>query len=33
VDVDAPLLLARDRDHGIHYDVDGAHPPVPALWG
>jgi L-alanine-DL-glutamate epimerase-like enolase superfamily enzyme len=33
VDVDAPLLLTRDRDHGIRYDVDGAHPPVPALWG
>jgi L-alanine-DL-glutamate epimerase-like enolase superfamily enzyme len=33
VDVDAPLLLARDRDNGIHYDVDGAHPPVPTLWG
>jgi L-alanine-DL-glutamate epimerase-like enolase superfamily enzyme len=33
VDVDAPLLLARDRAHGVRYDGDGAHPPVPALWG
>jgi L-alanine-DL-glutamate epimerase-like enolase superfamily enzyme len=33
VDVDAPLLLARDREHGIQYDVDGAHPPAQALWG
>jgi L-alanine-DL-glutamate epimerase-like enolase superfamily enzyme len=33
VDVDAPLLLAQDRPNGIRYDIDGAHPPSPALWG
>ncbi len=33
VDVDAPLLLARDREPGIRYDADGAHPAPRALWG
>jgi L-alanine-DL-glutamate epimerase-like enolase superfamily enzyme len=33
VDLDGPLLLARDRDHGIVYDAAGAHPPDRALWG
>jgi L-Ala-D/L-Glu epimerase len=33
VDLDGPLLLARDRDNGLHI-VDGViHPPKPALWG
>ena len=33
VDLDAPLLLAEDRDNPLHYDADGVHPPVAALWG
>ncbi|PRY92140.1 N-acetyl-D-Glu racemase DgcA [Donghicola tyrosinivorans] len=33
VDLDAPLLLAEDRDNALHYDADGVHPPVAALWG
>jgi L-alanine-DL-glutamate epimerase-like enolase superfamily enzyme len=33
VDLDGPLLLARDRDPPLRYDAAGVHPPVPALWG
>jgi len=33
VDLDGPLLLAEDRDHGVRYDGAGAHPAEPALWG
>ena len=34
VDLDGPLLLARDRDAGLHYDDAGrVHPPEVALWG
>jgi hypothetical protein len=33
VDLDGPLLLARDREHGLHYDGSLVHPPDPALWG
>ncbi|WIX34882.1 dipeptide epimerase [Salinicola sp. JS01] len=33
VDLDGPLLLARDRDPGLHYDAMGVHPAPPALWG
>ena len=33
VDLDGPLLLARDRDHGLHYDGSLVHPPDAALWG
>jgi hypothetical protein len=33
VDLDGPLLLAADRDHPLHYDSDGVHPPSPELWG
>src|SRR5215472_15176720 len=33
VDLDGPLLLARDRDHGLRYDGSLVHPPEPALWG
>lgn len=34
VDLDGPLLLARDRDPGLDYHPDGrVHPPPPALWG
>jgi len=32
-DLDGPLLLARDRDHPLHYDNEGVHPPIAALWG
>lgn len=33
VDLDGPLLLAKDRDPGISY-VDGLiHPPESSLWG
>ncbi|GLK81156.1 N-acetyl-D-Glu racemase DgcA [Methylopila turkensis] len=33
VDLDGPLLLARDREHGIVYDGSTMSPPSPALWG
>jgi L-alanine-DL-glutamate epimerase-like enolase superfamily enzyme len=33
VDLDGPLLLARDRDNGLHYDGSLVHPPKPSLWG
>ena len=33
VDLDAPLLLARDRPGGLRYDGSLVHPPEPALWG
>lgn len=33
VDLDGPLLLARDRDGGLVYDGSLVYPPVPALWG
>ena len=33
VDLDAPLLLARDRPEGLRYDGSMVHPPEPALWG
>jgi len=33
VDLDGPLLLARDRDHGLRYDGSTVYPPDPALWG
>jgi L-alanine-DL-glutamate epimerase-like enolase superfamily enzyme len=33
VDLDGPLLLARDRDNGLHYDGSMVHPPKPSLWG
>ncbi|MEM9145103.1 MAG: N-acetyl-D-Glu racemase DgcA [Pseudomonadota bacterium] len=32
-DLDAPLLLAEDRAHPMHYDAAGIHPAPPALWG
>jgi L-alanine-DL-glutamate epimerase-like enolase superfamily enzyme len=32
-DLDGPLLLARDRTPGLHYDGTTLHPPEPALWG
>jgi len=33
VDLDGPLLLARDRPDGIVYDGSVMHPPSPPLWG
>jgi L-Ala-D/L-Glu epimerase len=33
VDLDGPLLLARDRDGGLRYDGSVIHPPDTALWG
>ena len=33
VDLDGPLLLAKDRPHGLRYDGALVHPPAPALWG
>jgi L-Ala-D/L-Glu epimerase len=33
VDLDGPLLLARDRPDGLCYDGSRVHPPTPALWG
>ena len=33
VDLDGPLLLARDRADGLTYDGSTVHPPTPALWG
>ena len=33
VDLDGPLLLARDRENGLRYDGSIVHPPSPALWG
>ena len=33
VDLDAPLLLARDRADGLVYVAAVVQPPTPALWG
>ena len=33
VDLDGPLLLKHDRDHGLHYNGSLMHPPHPDLWG
>jgi L-Ala-D/L-Glu epimerase len=33
VDLDGPLLLARDRDPGLRYEDSIVFPPEPALWG
>jgi L-alanine-DL-glutamate epimerase-like enolase superfamily enzyme len=33
VDLDAPLLLASDRAHGLRYDCSTLYPPEPVLWG
>ena len=32
-DLDGPLLLARDREHGLVYRDGLVYPPTPALWG
>jgi L-Ala-D/L-Glu epimerase len=33
VDLDGPLLLARDRDNALRYEGSLVHPPEPSLWG
>jgi L-alanine-DL-glutamate epimerase-like enolase superfamily enzyme len=33
VDLDGPLLLARDREPGLVYDGAVVQPPRPKLWG
>ena len=33
VDLDGPLLLARDRDGGLRYDASTIYPPDVSLWG
>lgn len=33
VDLDGPLLLARDREHGLHYLESMVYAPTPLLWG
>ncbi len=33
VDLDGPLLLARDRVPGLRYEGSQVYPPLPALWG
>jgi hypothetical protein len=33
VDLDGPLLLARDREHGLRYEGSFVHPADAVLWG
>ncbi|MGH7342413.1 MAG: enolase C-terminal domain-like protein, partial [Candidatus Rokuibacteriota bacterium] len=33
VDLDGPLLLARDRPHGLVFEGSRLHPPARELWG
>ena len=33
IDLDGPLLLARDRNPGISFDGSLMYPPEPDLWG
>jgi len=33
VDLDGPLLLAKDRAEGLRYDGSLVHPAPAALWG
>ncbi|HKS85859.1 MAG TPA: N-acetyl-D-Glu racemase DgcA [Pseudolabrys sp.] len=33
VDLDGPLLLNRDREHGLHYVGSLVYPAAPQLWG
>lgn len=33
VDLDGPLLLAKDREHALRYDGSTVYPPDAALWG
>jgi L-alanine-DL-glutamate epimerase-like enolase superfamily enzyme len=32
-DLDGPLLLAKDRPHGLNYEGSFVYPPTPELWG
>jgi hypothetical protein len=33
VDLDGPLLLAKDREPALRYEGSTVHPPDAALWG
>jgi len=33
IDLDGPLLLARDREHGLAFEGSVVQPPTPELWG
>ena len=33
IDLDGPLLLAKDREKGLRYEGPIVHPPLQALWG
>ena len=33
VDLDGPLLLAKDRDYGLFYDESLVYPTKKELWG
>jgi len=33
VDLDGPLLLARDRENGLRYEDSLVYPATSALWG
>ena len=33
VDLDGPLLLAKDRPDGLRYEDSLVYPPTSALWG
>jgi L-alanine-DL-glutamate epimerase-like enolase superfamily enzyme len=33
IDLDGPLLLARDREPGLAYQGSRVQPAAPALWG
>jgi hypothetical protein len=33
VDLDGPLLLARDREGGLRYEGSTVYPPAASLWG
>ncbi|HET6388017.1 N-acetyl-D-Glu racemase DgcA [Hyphomicrobium sp.] len=33
IDLDGPLLLAHDREHGLHVENGIIYPPQPELWG
>ena len=33
VDLDGPLLLAADREHGLSFRNGLVYPPEPSLWG
>ena len=33
IDLDGPLLLAHDRQHGLRVEDGTIYPPEPELWG